>query len=236
MAATVADFLPDFSKGETPSNNPVVEFEAFVTEEAERSVWKELFPINENKAVKKIPVPDQPQRRQHELKLPARAVEAPVPSNHQPQTMSVEEHEAIIADLTKHHDDLIEDLKQKQADNVVNQLEELRSQLLNDVTLYLETTVAEALKPIAREMLIQSATQQLIKQVKLVLEDYDNAPIIFRGPPEFLDQLQLQLDLIDQVVTTKEAETVELVFQIEDVVLSTKIGNWAEQLGISLNA
>ena len=155
--------------------------------------------------------------------------------------IDLNEHEAAITDLTRHHEDAlaelvcahdakIEELSQSHRDDVISFLMSAEKRICDEVALMMEDKITPVLTELATERLTQVSIAELTKQVCEIVESDGIERLRLMGPESLTQPLQDRLETIGAKVDLQPADVVDVTVTTNDSVLMTKIGVWADRL------
>ncbi len=149
-------------------------------------------------------------------------------------SISLAEHEAVISDISAHHADMLEELKQDQIASLADSLDEFRSQVATDVARLVSETVGKALEPLARTVLTEESITQFVSQVEDVINTDSVGELRVFGSQELVDRVAPKMEGLHATFEVDENRGLDVAAQFNETVISTRLDELVQELSGAL--
>ena len=227
------DKLPDFSKGESFATRQHPEFEPLFCQPVGEQIRIEESLIEPSMADTELGQLmseldqlgcDVEEAAQVAEVVPAEETLPPV------EGVSEAEHQAALQELQDQHAAEMEALRDQHASNVVEQLERMQQQMIDAAASQVEAALAEALQTLFQNQITHNNIEQLVTEVQglIARDSVDRIKLV--GPDQLIAPVSQALIGGDYHIDVEPADTSDIVVQLNDQILSTRIGDWVRRL------
>lgn len=146
------------------------------------------------------------------------------------ETIPVSEHDIIIADLQKHHADLMEDLVSDHRQNVMVSLIDLQEKLLGGLVEQVENSLGHALLPLMNDKVQQTNLEAILAEVTAILKNQTIEKLKLSGPMSLITPVEAAFAHLEIPMDVEESDTVDLTVTVDKQLLSTSLSDWSLRL------
>ena len=158
------------------------------------------------------------------------ASEPPLPTVEAVPSILLSEHEAALADVTKHYDDLIEEKETQFQQEFGEKLVGLEQLIHATVREKIEQFVAPVLSEIALNALAEEQVKSLANALENLLKSKTSFTVTLDGPAAITGPIEAQLAENNVAFEVRDSDSVELSVKTDDVAISTSIDEWRKRL------
>ncbi len=228
MTAPGFSHLPDFSKGEDHIRPRGQEFKPLFGQPADQQIWvdqSDIQPVNEDDDLARLASElDQLQggpALQEEVSEPA--------------IVLVEDQVDGLDDLRVQHAAELEQMEAAHNNEIMSQLQDLQSGLIDQVADKLEFMLVQSLEQLLQQRLSSASIEQLVSDIKHAIKTEAIDRIKLSGPANLTNAVSTALAGGTCQIDVEQSDSTDLVVRLNEQILSTRIGDWAKKIDKALN-